>query len=243
MNDDRLTLPPGYKTGCLPRKLAFGKVPGCPPMADVIETIPERDWGDLIGNVALCPNVRQILDQGRNGSCATESTTQGVLIVRDVAGLPFVLLNPLSIYRVTSGGRDQGSNIDSNLIFARDIGILPESYWPRSKGFRAIPPDGWEDVAKPYRIEEFYDIRNKVEVGSALLKGFAVVFGWSGHSCIMTRLLSKTAARYANSWGMYSGSDNGFDTIKLRSINFGYGAFAIRTATSEGGILVPEPRV
>jgi len=236
----KLVFPSGRVAGCLKRKSKFGKLKGCPPMADVIDTIPKRDWGDWIGKVALCANIRQILDQGSNGSCAWESTTQGVLIGRDVARLPFVLLNPLSGYHFTCGGRDQGSNIDSNLVHARDKGILPESYWPRSKGWRASPPDGWEDVAKQYQIEEFYDIRNTEEVGSALLKGFAVVFGWEGHSCILTRLLSSTTARYANSWGDWG--DNGFGTIKLRSINFGYGAFAVRNATSHGAIPVPEPQ-
>ena len=237
-----LILPPGKAFGCLERKLPFGKVPGCPPMADVIEIIPEKDWGDLIGKVSLRPNVKVILDQDGVGSCATESCTQGLMIVRDVARLPFELLNPWSVYCWTSGGRDQGSNIDSNLVHARDKGILPESYWPRSKGWRTKPPTGWEDVAKDFQIEEFYDIRNTTEVGSALIKGFAVVMGWSGHSVILTRLLDNETAEYCNSWDE-SWGDSGFGTIKLRSINWGYGAFSIRTATSHGGTPVPEPKI
>lgn len=225
MNDDRLIIPDGCRTGCLPRSSKFGDV--CKLAADGIELIPRDQWKDLIGTVSLRPCVRQILDQDGAGSCATESTTQSEMIGREVAGLPFVLLNPWSIYRVTSGGRDNGSSIDENLVFARDTGILPEAYWPRSKGFRATPPDGWEKVAARYRIDEFFDIGSIDEVGSALLRGFAVVFGWSGHSCIMTRLLSTITAEYANSWGDWG--DQGFGKINLNSINFGYGAFATRS--------------
>lgn len=224
---DTLIIPPGKVTGCLPRKSKFGVC--CNPMADEITVIPRSQWAGSIGNVSRRKNVRQILDQDGVGSCATESTTQGVMITRDADGCPFELLNPWSIYRVTSGGRDNGSSIDENLEFARDIGILPESYWPRSKGWRATPPDGWKDVAARYRIKEFYDIANTEEVGTALILGFPVVFGWSGHSCILTALLSETEAEYANSWTPDWG-DQGFGKIKLSSINFDYGAWCIRAA-------------
>ena len=222
---DELVLPPGFKCGCLPRVTAFGTC--CKPMADEIEEIPRDQWPGLIGTVSLRPRVRQVLNQGSNGSCATESTTQGVMVARDVAGLPFDLLNPLSIYHFTNGGSDNGSNIDSNLVHARDFGILPESYWPRSKGWRASPPTGYEKIAAKYRIDEFFDIASIDEIGTALLKGFAVVFGWSGHSCILTDLLSTTTALYCNSWGNWG--DAGFGKINLASINFGYGLFAIRS--------------
>jgi hypothetical protein len=227
---DELVLPPGFKCGCLPRVTAFGTC--CKPMADEIEEIPRDQWPGLIGTVSLRPRVRQVLNQGSNGSCATESTTQGVMVARDVAGLPFDLLNPLSIYRFTNGGSDNGSNIDSNLVHARDVGILPESYWPRSKGWRASPPDGWKEVAKRYRIREFFDIASIGEAGTALLKGYGVVFGWNGHSCMLTTLLSPTTAEYINSWGAWG--DKGFGKINLASINLGYGMFAVTAVEPTG---------
>ncbi len=219
-----LVVPPGSRTGCLPRVTKFGEM--CQGFAEAIKVVPRDKWPDLIGKVDLRPFVKVVLDQNGVGSCATESTTAGAMIIRSVAGQPHTLLNPLSIYRVTSGGRDQGSSIDTNLAFARDVGILPEEYWPRSKGWRATPPDGWKLVASRYRIKEIYDIRNEAEVGSALLKGFPVVFGWRGHSCILTELLSTTVAEYLNSWGNWG--DGGFGKIKLSSINYNYGAWALR---------------
>ena len=221
---DGLMIPAGKAMGCLPRAEPFGEL--CSAFSEKIEVIPKARWKEFIGKVSLRPQVNVVLDQDGVGSCATESTAGADMIVRTSAGLPHVLLNPWSIYRVTSGGRDVGSSIDTNLAFARDTGILPESYWPRSKGWRATPPSGWENEAAKYKIVEFFDIKNAEEVGSALLKGFPVVFGWSGHSCVLTTLLSETTAEYLNSWGDWG--DQGFGKVNLSAINYGYGAFAVR---------------
>jgi len=236
MNETQLILPEGYVTGCLPRKTRFAT--SCKALADDIETIPRDKWAHLIGKVDLRLNVRQVIDQQNYGSCAACSTTQALMITRDVAGAPFTFLNPLSIYRVTSGGRDNGSSIDENLAFARDTGVLPENYWPYSKGFKAMPPTGWQHVAKGYRIQEFWDIGSVDELGTALLKGFAVVFGWQGHSCVFTRLLSDTEAEYCNSWGK-EWNGNGMGRLRLNQVNWGYGSFALRTSTHAG----PDPDV
>lgn len=232
----QLIIPDGKAKGCLLRKTRFGDC--CKLAADEIEIIPRDKWAGLIGQVSLRPFVNQILDQDGLGSCATESTTQGVMIARAVADAPFVLLNPLSIYRVTSGGRDQGSSIDENLSFARETGILPESYWPRSEGFRTTPPTGWRQVAAEYKLDEFFDVGSVAEFGTALLRGFAVVFGWEGHSVIATRLLSATKFEYANSWGE-DWNGEGFGMLALDEVNWGYGSFAVKTTTHA----TPDPDV
>ena len=227
-----LIVPDGKVKGCLPRASKYGDI--CPTFASAIKVIPRDKWAGLIGKVNLRPQVNVVLDQDGVGSCSTEATAGAAMIVREAAGQPFELLNPWSIYRVTSGGRDGGSNIDSNLEFARDTGILPETYWPRSRGLRDTPPSGWEQVAAKYKIKEFFDISTEEEIGTALLKGFPVVFGWSGHSCVLTSLLSPTMAAYLNSWHE-SWGDQGFGKIALRSINWGYGAWALRVMDSHDG--------
>lgn len=226
-----LIIPPGKKTGCLPRVTRFGDC--CAPMADSIEVIPRDQWAEIIAanpDLNARNHVKKIKDQDGIGACATFSTAQGTEMIRSMSGVEWVELNPFSIYRVTSHGRDQGSSIDENLEFARDIGILPESYWPQSKGWRATPPDGWEQVAASFRIHEFYDIGTVDEVGTALLNALPVVFGWRGHSCVLVGLKSPTEAEYANSWKETWG-DKGFGTINLNEINFRYGAFAVRSVS------------
>jgi hypothetical protein len=222
-----LIIPDGKKTGCQLRTTRPGQL--CSLFAEKIPVIPVAQWGDLIGEVELRSCVTQVLDQDGVGSCATESTSQAVMIARKLEGQDFVLLNPWSIYATTSGGVDNGSSIDENLAFARDYGICPESVWPRSKGWRAKPHADAMAVAKEYRIGEFYDLGTTAEIGTALLLGFPVVFGWQGHSCVLTQLLTTTVAEYCNSWAPTWG-DEGFGQIKLSSVNFGYGAWALRTA-------------
>lgn len=223
-----LIIPDGKKTGCKPRMSKPGQ--WCPLFGEKVPTIPVGEWENLIGEIELRSCVTNIKDQDGVGSCATESTSQAVEIVRKLEGQEYVELNPWSIYSTTSGGRDQGSSIDENLIYVQAHGICPESVWPRSKGWSAKPSAEALEVAKLYKIEEFYDISTVAEVGTALLLGFPVVFGWSGHSCVLTQLLSTTTAEYANSWAP-SWGDAGFGQIKLSAINWSYGAFAVRTAT------------
>jgi len=226
MSEDQLTLPDGYKLGCLPRRSRFGEV--CAPFADKIDVIDRKYWPDLLANISLRSKVPVVLDQGSVGSCATESSTSSVHVTRAMNGLPFDLLNPLFVYHTTSGGQDQGSNIDDNLVFVRDKGIAPESVWPRSKGFRAQPSDEAYREALKYRIDEFYDISSFAEFGTALLLGFPVVFGYSGHSVLAVALKDVDTVIYLNSWSD-SWGDKGYGTLRTSSIHWGYGAWAVRS--------------
>ncbi len=223
---EQLIIPDGKKTGCNIRRTRPGEL--CPLYTKNVPTIPTGEWPALIGKVELRSCVNQILDQDGVGSCATESTSQATMIIRHVAGQPFVLLNPWSIYWYTSDGRDQGSNIDENLAYVRENGICPEAVWPRSKGWNTKPSAEALEAAKEYKIIEFYDCGSIAEIGSALLLGFPVVFGWQSHSCVLTQLLSTTKAEYANSWGDWGDKGYGYDDIRI--VNWGYGAWCLRTA-------------
>ena len=230
---DKLIIPPGKVTGCLPRVSRYGQ--WCSKLEDSIDIVPKEQWQQYIDEgVTLTPQVKNIFDQDGVRSCAFESTAQALQIIRSWGGQPFEKLNPWSGYCFTSGGKDRGSNIDTNLQHARDVGLLPMSVWPRFKGWMTKPSQELLDnVACNYQIDEFFDIATIDEVGTALLKCFPVVFGWQGHSCVLTSLVSTSVAQYVNSWGTDWG-DNGFGQIRLNAINFGYGAFAVRTVVDSG---------
>ena len=219
-------LPRGRKAGCLPRKSKPGE--WCPLASEKIEIVPREDW-EKFKDTNVKPFIKQVLNQGSNGSCATESTTQATMICRAEQGLPFVLLNPLFIYNTTSGGRDNGSSIDENLQFAREHGIAPESVWPRSKGFKARPSDEAVKEALKYRIEEFYDIQTIEEFVSCLLKGFPVVWGANGHSVCKVVHLNDKEGVDVNSWGTDWGTDGFGVWAPYRQINWQYGAWAVRS--------------
>jgi len=222
-----LIVPSGKAKGCLPRVSEPGE--WCPLARERIDTIPENDWPDYMRGIDLRLHVNQVKDQDGVGSCATESTAQAVEIARDLMGWEWVQLNPWFIYHHTSHGRDAGSSIDENLRFARERGIAPESVWPRSQGWRAEPSDEAYEAARAYRILEFYDITNTRELGSALLLGFPVVFGWDGHSVVYTSMVDPRTGEYCNSWSP-SWGDQGFGRLPFDRVIWAYGAFAVRLA-------------
>lgn len=246
--EHNVPIPPAwFKPGLLPRRTAIGEC--CPLFREKIDVIPEREWSKYIGKIALRHLVWKILYQRSVGSCASEGATQTLQISRESAGLDRILLNPYSLYHYTSYGHDGGSSLDDNLRLARGNhprwpgkgGIAPQSIWPRSKGWRKEPSEEARVEAWKYRIDEFFDITNKTEFGTALLKGFAVYFGYPGHAICGVSLVDKDTILYANSWDDTWG-DKGFGTIRFRSVQWSYGVFAIRTSLIPSGESVVPPK-
>lgn len=233
---DILKPPPWFKPGLLPRKSKFGEC--CPALRDHVDAIiPVDEWEEHIPKVRMRHLVWHILYQGSPGSCGSEATGQTVYVARELAGLERVKLNPYSLYHYTSYGRDGGSSLDDNMLLACGRhprwpgkgGIAPQSIWPRSKGWRKEPSEEARAEAWKYRNHEFYDVGNWTELGTALLRGFAISFGYPGHGICGVELVDKSTVRYANSWAE-SWGDEGFGTIHRRSIEWSYGVFAVRTA-------------
>ena len=175
----------GRIAGCLPRESKPGEF--CPLFSERIKVIPRNEWRDRIADpsyTGLRPSVPVILDQDGVGSCAAESATQSVQTCRSFHGQEFVPLSPWYLYHFSGGGRDGGSNIDTNLRYLRDQGVATLEAWPRSKGFRSRPSAAADESAKDYKIVEFFDISNAEEFGSALLQGYPVSYGRSGHAIL-----------------------------------------------------------
>ncbi|NQU11866.1 hypothetical protein HQ590_13815 [bacterium] len=230
LTETPLIVPPGKGKGCLYRASGYGKL--FAPMGEQVKIATMDEIRERINPMlSTRPYVKTILDQGSVGSCAAEMTAQAIMTTRVKAGQQHVVLNPWSIYATTSGGRDRGSSIDDNLRFAQKFGCLPEAVWPRSKGWREKPPQELFDrFGIHFRLQEVYDVGSTLETATALTEQFVVGFGWDGHSSMLDDLLDEDTGEYANSWDESFG-DNGFGRIKLRSINYGYGAIAVRTTT------------
>jgi len=231
---NNLIIPDGKVTGCLPRTTRFGEC--CSPMSDRIHVIEDDDAiKALIGKISLRPFIEHVFDQDGVGSCAAEGSTQPVQLMMAWNGRTVPKLSPWSVYCFTCDGRDQGSSIDDNLVHIRDVGVLTMETWPRSKGWNRKPPESLlADEAAKYRIDEFFDIGSIAEVRTALVLGYPVTYGWKGHCCLLVELKDLDTAFYLNSWGEDWG-DHGVGEIKLREIDFRYGAFAVRSVVDAGG--------
>jgi len=215
-----------FPGGCLPRVSKPGE--WFPTLKEAgIEVIPRSEWRGLIASgIGLRRHVPKIFDQDGMGSCATESSTQAVQVVREFQGQPFVRLNPWFVYYHTKVGGG-GSNIDTNLRFMQEKGVAPYAVWPRSKRLSRPSSEAYE-AAKNFRIDEVYDITNRDEFASALLYGFPVVYGRRGHSILAVEMLDDDKFIYANSWGNWG--DNGFGKDGLqRDVYRSYGIWALRT--------------
>jgi len=233
---DRLIIPAGKAAGCLPRASKIGAV--CGMASEHIEIVPQAEWPALIDAPGDGPDdyVREIFDQDGVNSCGWESITQTIQIVENMAGQPDAeKLNPWFGYYHTSHGTDQGSSLDENMLFARENGVASDRAWPRYDEAAKIlnpwdrkPSEAAYEDAESHKIDEFYDVVSTLEIGSCLLAKFPLVFGWQGHSCVLTKLISKTHAKYVNSWGDWG--DNGRGIIALAAVDFRYGCFAVRTA-------------
>lgn len=210
----------------------WGEAPG-------VDVIPERDWDGLVqeidwGHRANRILVENTLDQNGRGSCASESGGSALYSGRDAMGLPFVEVNPWSVYGrdEISGGRDQGSNIGDNLVYYRDKGVAPAILHPRSKGWRAALSEEALEVRKQFRIDEFHEARSTEEAGSAIIQGHRVMGGYSGHAICFYGLEKRGGTwylMYHNSWGA-SWDGDGRGLLRMNQVYTPYGLYVVRTA-------------
>ncbi len=198
--------------------------------ADAWELIPESDWAAMAKtahHLRREERFRFTLDQDGVGSCAAESAAglKGALDER--VNLPKVVYNPWSIYWKTSGGVDRGSVIGHNVEYLRDHGVVPEEVWARSHGWRAEPGGEAKRIAKFFTIDGFFYIKNIAELVTALLKGYDVHGGYSGHAIVYCQYMGGGKIKYKNSWGSWG--QNGFGTLSLNKVYFPYGCYAYKS--------------
>lgn len=233
---NQLTFPDGRKAGVRKestsdRKARAKVADRCDPVRGEIELISRTYWDELADtghHQNRRSRFRYTLDQDGVGSCAAESAAGLKSALDERQGLPEVLYNPWSIYWYTSGGRDNGSVIGDNVEYIRDKGVCPEEVWPRSKSWRAEPDREAKRIAKFFTIKEFFYVETIDEFVSALLQGFDIHAGYTGHAIVFNRYLKRQKVEYKNSWGSWG--DNGFGSLSLSNIYFPYGVYAYKNA-------------
>jgi len=208
----------------------------CDPIVDndYFEPIHEDHWSELC-NTAVHKSREQryrwTLDQNGRGSCGAECVHHGrhANETRQDPGGFGVLTNPWGTYRITSGGRDNGSVIRENVELIMRDGCHPEELHPRSLGWRAEPSAEANRVAKLLTLKEFYYIERISDMISALLQGFEVIGGYAGHAISFCQYMGRGLVKYKNSWGDWGAY--GFGTLATRDVYLGYGLFAFKSVS------------
>ncbi len=235
---------PGQLYGCLPKpaQRMFKRFRTRPNLMLSAST----NFADYEGSGDLEERIWVIFKQ-IHGSCAAECTTQALQLIREVEGLDRVKLQPLGLYCYSSGGRDRGSNIGTNIKYACRQGTCTMATRPRSDGFRRKLTTGELEEAKQYRLDEsdILEVDSKAEFVSSLANQRPICYGRSNHAILAVDWLPGDRVLFANSWGQnWSESGFGIDTWSYisRAIR-NYGAYSIGSVLDPSGEAdAPAPR-
>ena len=225
---------------------------------DTMSIIPRSKWQEecekLEGN-SLDLLVSRLYDQKQEGACVSNAAGQAHEIMQAVqyGKSQVVHLSAISLYKRCGRSPGSGSMLSDNLREMRTVGVLPldnpenrklfgEHVMPNT-GFYSQYPDGWQETAKLFRGDEWWEIDSVDELISAQLLGYPVVVGRSGHSIVYVRPFYKNGRLYnlyCNSWGEGWGQaggtfKSGFGVDSESYIrNSAYWAFALRS------VVVPQ---
>lgn len=229
----------------------------CAAADDEVPLIPESQWRseaetlDGMGG-GLDRLVVNIFDQGSEGSCVGNATTQchQVMQAAQFGKANVVKLSAISLYKRIGSSPNSGAMVDDALDEVAARGILPlDTPENRAKfGSMVMPPRGyftpmpvgWENIAKQFRSDEKLIIRSEAALFSCLFRGFPIVVGRAGHSILYLRPVwsgGQWLIKYVNSWTPQWGEAGfGYDSARLfrESANW---AFAVRSIVVPGGML------
>ncbi|GIV50782.1 MAG: hypothetical protein KatS3mg038_1303 [Candidatus Kapaibacterium sp.] len=189
---------------------------------DSLGVIPEAEWQEHVEelerrNIGCEHLIVHIYNQGRVGSCTSHATCQAMMIA---AAVQFgrqrtPILSPISLYKRVARGPNSGSTIEDNVDEAMGRGVLPADVSEQSARFKHVMPSGdwharfpqgWEETARQFLLDEVYVCRSVAAVVSALLRGHPVIVGRDGHAICYVRPTYRRGALsviYANSWGQW----------------------------------------
>lgn len=199
--------------------------------------------------------VTRVFNQGREGSCVGNATTQSQQVIQALQGgkESVIQLSPISLYSRIGRSARSGAMVSDGLKELSARGVLPlDTPENRAKfgehvmehtGYRSERkfPSGWEETAAKFRGVESHVVRKSVnELMTALCLGYPVVVGREGHSiCYLRPVVYKRnwGALYVNSWGNWGQAAGdfafgfGIDTMNQvkKSANW---AFVIRGVTT-----------
>jgi len=209
------------------------EIPKVPRIKDDFKIVPVREWPEAIAekkqkeatNRAL---VKWLWDQRSSGACTSYGTSHCVSATQNAQGNDALEeLNPQGLYRLVNGGRDGGSSLSDNIAAASRYGIPSLRTYDAAYWNTPLSDEAKQDALRN-RIDEFWRVSDKEDLGTASLEGLLLLSGYSGHAWMLVDLIDTERFLWGNSWGRDWG-DDGFGTLKYSSIAWGYGLWAFRT--------------
>lgn len=220
----------------------FGNVDRYASYEAAEEPIPQRDWQRLIeaqeanggGADAL---VTRIYNQGREGSCVANATSQAIeIILAKMFGRDNVTpLSAISLYKRIGSSPGSGARLGDALREIESRGILPlntpenrakfgDAVMPAT-GFYTKFPTNWEATSKRFRASEWLVGRSFEGMVSASIRARPIVYARSGHCICGVRFVyrnGKLHLKYANSWGDWGDNGYGYDSEGVARRASGY---------------------
>ena len=239
--------------GCLPRKKAYGEVPGVPPASFLFPRIPRSKWREFITAGAgrslgdLTKNVLPPHDQARTNYCWGHGSVRGVEALRVYQLQKPEILSAESVCVPVTGGVNRGGTPDEALERLMSHGCCEQPYWPLNDLNIRHAKTGWEKNALDHAILRWADVENFDDQATLALHRIpvAIGLGWWGHLVCQLDLvyLDDIAAldhidraaggfgvSFDNSWGPDYG-ENGRGYLDEKHATADLGAFAPISAT------------
>lgn len=230
----------------------------CAAADDQVPLLAEDTWRGLAEQTdaaggGLDRLVTRIFNQGQEGSCVANATTQLHQVMQAFqAGKSNVTqLSAISLYKRIGRSAQSGAMVDDGMEEACSRGILPldtpanrlrfGSVVMPNTGFGAPFPANWQAVAAQFRGDERLIVRSTEAMFSCLFAGHPVCVGRAGHSILYLRPVwknEKWLIKYVNSWGDTTWGEGfdghaggfGYDTKKLFESAADW-AFTLRSVT------------
>jgi hypothetical protein len=229
--------------GCAPRtgncKLpVFEEV-----FASRMRDYPRSDWDDLLkDNASLETLIRWMHNQKQEGTCTANAADGGyeTILNMQVGPQNGIKQSPIATYRWCASGPNSGSNVEEIVEQFQKVGSLPEdtpenrarlkamglpeNHVLQHTGYYQKFPEGWEDTAPHFRIDEAYRVASFEGGVSAMFDDFIVHYGRAGHS-IFGVCPAKSGSvyywKYGNSWDTHP--QGGWGEVGQNGIRmFGY---------------------
>lgn len=204
----------------------------CAAADDEVPLIPENKWRELAQQAeqsGLDKLVVEIKNQGQEGSCVANATTQlhQVMQAAQFGIANVTLLSAMSLYKRIGSSANSGAMVDDGMEEMCARGALPldnktnrnhfQHVMPAT-GFDRPLPQGWQETAKKFRGDERLIVQTEEALFSCLLSGHPVVVGRQGHSILYLRPVWQNGQwliRYVNSWGNWGENGYGYDSARL----------------------------